>query len=55
MGWEAAGQAWGRRTWDWALLQEQLCANSFDLVQQLTGVGDGVRLLDLACGSDLAL
>jgi SAM-dependent methyltransferase len=55
MGWEAAGQAWGARAWDWALLQEQLNANSFDLLQQLTGVGDGVRLLDLACGSGLAL
>jgi SAM-dependent methyltransferase len=55
MGWEAAGQAWGRQAWDWALLQEQLNTNSFDLLQQLTGVEDGVRLLDLACGSGLAL
>ena len=55
MGWEAAGQAWGRQAWDWALLQEQLTANSFDLLQQLSGVGDGVRVLDLACGSGLAL
>lgn len=55
MGWEAAGQAWGRHAWDWALLQEQTNANSFDLLQQLTGVGAGVRLLDLACGSGLAL
>lgn len=55
MGWEATGRAWGMRAWDWALLQEQLNANSFDVVQQLAGVGDGVRLLDLACGSGLSL
>lgn len=55
MGWEAAGQAWGRRAWDWALLQEPFHANSYDVLQQLTGVGGGVRLLDVACGSGLAL
>ena len=55
MGWQAAGNAWGAKAWDWALLQEQLNANSFDVVQLLTGVGPGVRLLDLACGSGLAL
>lgn len=55
MGWEAAGQAWGRQAWDWALLSEPIAANSFDLLQQLTGVGHGVRMLDVACGSGLAL
>lgn len=55
MGWEAAGKAWGMRAWDWALLTEPTASNSFDLLQQLTGVGDGVRLLDVACGSGLAL
>ena len=55
MGWEEAGQAWGRKAWDWALLQEPLNANSFDLLHQRTSVGDGVRLLELACGSGLAL
>lgn len=55
MGWKDAGDAWGAKAWDWALLQEELKANSFDVVQQLAGVGPGVRLLDLACGSGLAL
>jgi SAM-dependent methyltransferase len=55
MGWRDAGEAWGAQAWDWALLQEPLNANSFDVLQQLTGVGPGVRLLDLACGSGLAL
>ena len=55
MGWKDAGDAWGAKAWDWALLQEQLNANSFDVIQQLTGVGPGVRLLDLACGSGMAL
>ncbi len=55
MGWESAGKAWGTRAWDWALLQESVNANSFDVLQQLTGVGAGVRYLDLACGSGLAL
>ena len=54
-GWKDAGNAWGAKAWDWALLQEPLNANSFDVLQQLTGVGPGVRLLDLACGSGLAL
>jgi len=55
MGWRDAGNAWGAQAWDWALLQEPLNANSFDVLQQLTGVGPGVRFLDLACGSGLAL
>lgn len=55
MGWKDAGDAWGAKAWDWALLQEPLNANSFDVLQQLTGVGPGARLLDLACGSGLAL
>ncbi len=55
MGWRDAGAAWGANAWDWALLQEPLNANSFDVLQQLTEVGPGVRLLDLACGSGLAL
>jgi SAM-dependent methyltransferase len=55
MGWKDAGEAWGARATDWAFYQESLCANSYDAVHQALEVGSGVRLLDVACGSGLAL
>ena len=54
-GVETGGERVGCEGLGWAVLQEPLNANSFDVLQQLTGVGPGVRLLDLACGSGLAL
>ena len=55
MGWKQAGDAWGARAADWAFYQEPFHANSYDAVHQALGVATGVRLLDVACGSGLAL
>jgi SAM-dependent methyltransferase len=55
MGWKEAGNAWGARATDWAFYQEPLVANSYDAVLQALDVAGGVRLLDVACGSGLAL
>lgn len=55
MNWEHAGQTWGARAWDWAIYQEPLNFDSYGTVLELAGAGRGVHLLDVACGSGLAL
>lgn len=55
MSWEHAGQTWGSRAWDWAMYQEPLNADSYGTVLELARVGHGVQLLDVACGSGLAM
>ena len=53
--WQAAGEAWGHQAGDWACLFEHY---SLDVVLALfagVGVGAGVRMLDIACGSGLAV
>jgi ubiquinone/menaquinone biosynthesis C-methylase UbiE len=55
MSWENAGHAWGAQAWDWALYQEPLADNLYDAVLTALGVQAGVTLLDIACGSGLAV
>lgn len=55
MSWEAAGHAWGRRAWDWAVYQEPLADNLYEAVLTELDVRAGVRVLDIACGSGLAV
>ena len=55
MSWEAAGHAWGRRAWDWAIYQEPLADNLYEAVLTALDVRAGTRLLDVACGSGLAV
>jgi SAM-dependent methyltransferase len=53
--WRVAGEAWGHQAADWACLFEHY---SLDVVLALfagVGVGPGVRLLDIACGSGLTV
>ena len=53
--WEAAGEAWGSRANDWSCLYEHY---SIDVLIALFGrlaVGPTTRLLDIACGSGLAV
>lgn len=55
VSWEAAGHAWGRRAWDWAIYQEPLADNLYEAVLTELDVREGVHLLDIACGSGLAV
>jgi SAM-dependent methyltransferase len=55
VSWRQAGQAWGARALDWAYLMENYGRAAYDLVFARTGVGEETSLLDVACGSGLAL
>jgi SAM-dependent methyltransferase len=55
VSWQQAGQAWGARARDWAYLTEPYGRPAYDLVFARTGVGVNTSLLDIACGSGLAL
>jgi SAM-dependent methyltransferase len=54
MGWIESGQAWGERAADWAYLIEPYARQVNDSLFDRTGVGQGTRLLDIACGSGYA-
>jgi SAM-dependent methyltransferase len=53
--WQAAGEAWGRRAADWACLYEQYAIDVLVAIFGRAGIGPGVSLLDIACGSGLAV
>src|SRR3954452_14791801 len=53
--WRAAGQAWGHQAGDWACLFEHYSLHVILALFAGIGVGAGVRVLDIACGSGLAL
>ena len=53
--WREAGEAWGHAANDWACLFEHYAAAVISAIHRTTGVGPGVDLLDVACGSGLAL
>jgi ubiquinone/menaquinone biosynthesis C-methylase UbiE len=55
VSWRQTGRAWGARARDWAYLTEPYGRPAYDLVFARTGVGDETSLLDIACGSGLAL
>lgn len=55
MGWEASGRAWGERAVDWAYLFEPYARSAYSTLLDRLGVGAGTRLLDIACGSGLAV
>jgi ubiquinone/menaquinone biosynthesis C-methylase UbiE len=52
--WTESGQAWGARATDWAYLVEPYARNANDALFDRAGVGQGTRLLDIACGSGYA-
>lgn len=52
--WDEAGRAWGTRSTDWAYLFEPYARAASELLFAQLSVGEGVRLLDIACGSGLA-
>jgi SAM-dependent methyltransferase len=53
--WEQAGDAWGHRARDWACLFEHYATEAIHAIFEQVGVGDGAMLLDIACGSGLAV
>ncbi|MDZ7677059.1 MAG: methyltransferase domain-containing protein [Acidimicrobiales bacterium] len=52
--WKEAGQAWGARSVDWAYLFEPYARPANEVVFDQLGVGAGIGLLDIACGSGFA-
>jgi SAM-dependent methyltransferase len=54
VGWEESGSAWGARATDWAYLMEPYARPANDAIFDRIGVGEGTRLLDIACGSGYA-
>ncbi len=55
MSWEMVDEGWGRRAVQFATLSEPSACREYVAVQHRLGVGAGDRLLDVACGSGLAV
>ncbi len=53
--WEVAGDAWSHAAADWAYSFEPYARDAIEEVFQATGVTNGTRLLDVACGAGLAM
>src|SRR5271169_6061533 len=53
--WEEAGEAWGSRAVDWSCLYEHYSLDMLVALLPRLGVGPGMSLLDVACGSGLAV
>jgi len=55
MNWEMVDEGWGRSAVDFATLSEPSNCREYVCVPQRLGVSEGDRLLDVACGSGLAV
>ncbi len=55
MGWRTVDEGWGRRAVDFATLSEPANCREYVAIHSRLGVGEGDRLLDVACGSGLAV
>lgn len=55
MSWEMVDEGWGRRAVEFATLSEPANCREYVAVQHRLGIDQGDRLLDLACGSGLAI
>ena len=53
--WREAGEAWGHAANDWACLFEHYATAVIGVIHDCTDVGPGTELLDVACGSGMAL
>lgn len=53
--WEMVDEGWGRRAADFAALLEPTAVREYLAVHDRLGVGPGTTLLDMACGSGLAM
>jgi SAM-dependent methyltransferase len=54
-GWELVDEGWGRRAVDFATLSEPSNCREYVALHHRLDVGDGDRLLDVACGAGLAV
>src|SRR5580704_15012437 len=52
--WQEAGRGWGARATEWAYLWEPYALPANEMLLDRLGVYDGIRLLDIACGSGFA-
>ena len=55
MTWQQVDEGWGRRAADFATLSEPHNVREYVAMHEQLGLGPGDRLLDVACGSGLAL
>jgi len=55
MSWEMVDEGWGRKAVDFATIAEPSNSREYVFVHQYLGVGAGDRVLDVACGSGLAI
>ena len=53
--WRRAGEAWGHSANDWACLYEHYALDVLIAISTRLGVRPGMELLDIACGSGLAV
>jgi len=53
--WRAAGEAWGSRANEWSCLYEHYSVDVLLALFTRLGIGPSTRLLDIACGSGLAV
>lgn len=55
MSWTVVDEGWGRRAAQFAALSEPSNSREYVFLHQRLGIGEGTRLLDVACGSGLAM
>jgi len=55
MSWERVDEGWGRRAAEFAYLIENVHWREYQHLLDQTGVGEGTRYLDIACGGGLAV
>ena len=55
MQWELVDEGWGRKAATFATLSEPSACREYVAIHHRLGIADGDRLLDMACGSGLAL
>jgi SAM-dependent methyltransferase len=55
MSWERVDEGWGRRAAEFAYLIENVHWREYQYLLDQTGVGQGTRYLDIACGGGLAV